>query len=173
MDTSRIWYAYFTEKVATKAGTDEMLQDLVMTVVHAAADFDMYATGKVEPDNQDHAESYEYYRDIINRLGIPPQAIIDVIDECCPDDERDNLTERAAVDAVEAERYVPIVLGKREDDTEMPAARLLEACEQALTALNTAPRFRVPALDAGEEKMDSYKIASLLSRVIKLAKGEE
>ncbi len=49
---------------------------------------------------------------------------------------------------------------------------LLEACEQALTALNTAPRFRVPALDAGTEKMDSYKIASLLTRVIALAKGE-
>ncbi len=50
---------------------------------------------------------------------------------------------------------------------------LLEACEQALTALNTAPRFRVPALDTGTEKMDSYKIASLLTRLIALAKGEE
>ncbi len=49
---------------------------------------------------------------------------------------------------------------------------LLAACEQALTALNTAPRFRVPALDTGTEKMDSYMIASLLTRVIALAKED-
>ncbi len=61
--------------------------------------------------------------------------------------------------------------------TDMQTARLLaaaplllESCERALTALNTAPRFRVPALDSGKEKMDSYKIASLLTRVIVLAK---
>ena len=53
------------------------------------------------------------------------------------------------------------------------APALLEACERALTALNTAPRFKVPALDTGTEKMDSYKIASLLTRVIALVKGEE
>ncbi len=52
------------------------------------------------------------------------------------------------------------------------APALLEACELALAALNTAPRFRVPALDTSEGKTDSYQIASLLSSAIKLAKGD-
>ncbi len=106
MGASRIWYDYFTEEVAAKARTDEMLQELVLAIVHAAADFDMYATGKVDPDNEDHSGAYEYFRDLVNRLGLPPQAIIDVIDECLPDDTRDNLTERAAEDPVEAEMVI-------------------------------------------------------------------
>ncbi len=52
------------------------------------------------------------------------------------------------------------------------APALLEACETALVALNTAPRFRVPALDTSEGKIDSYKVASRLGKVIALAKGE-
>lgn len=49
---------------------------------------------------------------------------------------------------------------------------LLDACEKALVALNTAPRFKVPALDTADGKMDSYTIASLLDRAIRLAKGD-
>ena len=103
MDGSRIWYDYFTKEVAARARTDELLQDLILAVVYAASDFDMYATGKADPDNQDHGCSYEYFRNLINKLGIPPQAITDVIDECFPDDTRDNLTERDAVDDVTVE----------------------------------------------------------------------
>lgn len=56
--------------------------------------------------------------------------------------------------------------------TVSPASLLLDACEKALVALNTAPRFKVPALDAPGGKMDSYMIASLLGRAIRQAKGE-
>ena len=103
MISSPIWYDYFTEAVAAKAREDGLLQELVLAVVHAAADFDMYATSKADPDNQDHGGSYEYFRDLVNRLGIPPQAILDVIDECFPDDDRDNLTESGVADDVEVE----------------------------------------------------------------------
>lgn len=50
------------------------------------------------------------------------------------------------------------------------APLLLEMCERALAALNTAPMFMVPALHTKEEKCNSYKIAGELSRVVKLAK---
>ena len=46
------------------------------------------------------------------------------------------------------------------------APELLATLEQAVAALNTAPRFRVPSLDT-----DSYKIAALCDRVIAKAKG--
>ena len=39
---------------------------------------------------------------------------------------------------------------------------LLEALQQALTALNTAPRFRVPSLET-----NSYKIAAICDAAIK------
>ncbi len=103
MNTPGIWYEYLTEAVAAKARTDEMLQELIVAVVHAAADFDMYATGKVDPDNEDHSGSYAYFRNIIDRLGIPTQAILDVIDECLPDDPRANLTKCSAVAEVAVE----------------------------------------------------------------------
>jgi hypothetical protein len=47
-----------------------------------------------------------------------------------------------------------------------PSPTLLEGLEQALAALNTAPRFRVPSFDT-----DSYAIAALCSRIIARAKG--
>ena len=99
MDAGRIWYTYFTDDVAVKARTDDMLQDLVLAIVHAAADYDMYATGKSCPDHEDFCGSYGYFRDLLDRLGIPPQAITDTIDECFPYDTRDNLTEKAALTA--------------------------------------------------------------------------
>jgi hypothetical protein len=43
---------------------------------------------------------------------------------------------------------------------------LLNAVEQALQALNTAPRFRIPHLDT-----DSYEIAAACGRAIAKAKG--
>ncbi len=46
------------------------------------------------------------------------------------------------------------------------AGELLDALEQAVQALNTAPRFRVPHLDT-----DSYKIAAICERAIAKAKG--
>ena len=93
--SARIWYNYFTKEVAASARTDEMLQCLVLAVVHAAADYDMYATGKSNPDTDDYRSSYGYFRDLVDKLGIPPQAIADTIDECFPDDPRYNLTECA------------------------------------------------------------------------------
>lgn len=61
-------------------------------MVHAAADFDIFVTGKADADRNDHERSYWYFRDILNRLGIPPQAITNVIEECRPGDARSNLT---------------------------------------------------------------------------------
>jgi hypothetical protein len=46
------------------------------------------------------------------------------------------------------------------------APDLLAALEQAVAALNTAPRFAVPSLDT-----DSYAIAALCDRAIAKAKG--
>jgi len=46
------------------------------------------------------------------------------------------------------------------------AGDLLTALEQAVQALNTAPRFKVPHLDT-----DSYAIASICDRAIAKAKG--
>ena len=52
-------------------------------------------------------------------------------------------------------------------DAEEPAALdLLAALKQAITALNTAPRFAVPSLDT-----TSYEIAAQCDRVIAQAKG--
>jgi hypothetical protein len=48
----------------------------------------------------------------------------------------------------------------------LAAQDLLEALEQALQALNTAPRFRIPHLDT-----DSYEIAAACDRAIAKAKG--
>lgn len=48
----------------------------------------------------------------------------------------------------------------------LAADDLLAALEQAVEALNTVPRFRVPHLDT-----DSYAIASLCDRTIAKAKG--
>ncbi len=104
-----LWrYAYFTEDVAAKARTDELLQDLILAVVNTAADCDMYSTGKLTSSSEDHADSYHYFREILERLGIPPQAILDVIDECFPAHPGANLTERDAVDTVEAEIITPV-----------------------------------------------------------------
>jgi hypothetical protein len=49
----------------------------------------------------------------------------------------------------------------------LAAEDLFNALEKALTALNTAPRFRVPRLDT-----DSYAIATACGRAIAKAKGE-
>jgi hypothetical protein len=106
MDTAKkpFWhYAYFTDDVAARARDDELLQELVLAVVNITADYDMSATGKLNLSSEDHADSYHYFRIILEQLGIPPQAILDIIDGCFPDDDRDNLTERDAVDNVEAE----------------------------------------------------------------------
>jgi len=46
------------------------------------------------------------------------------------------------------------------------ATELLNAIDQAVAALNTAPMFQVPGLDT-----DSYKIAALCDRAIAKAKG--
>ena len=43
---------------------------------------------------------------------------------------------------------------------------MLEALDQALTALNTAPRFAVPSLDT-----NSYKIAALCEAAIRETRG--
>lgn len=99
MDIVRIWYTHFTEKVAVRARTDEMLQLLVLAVIHAAADYDMYATGKSKPNNEDYRASYYYFRELVDKLGISPQAITDVIDGCFPDAPHDDLTERNAITA--------------------------------------------------------------------------
>ena len=48
----------------------------------------------------------------------------------------------------------------------LAAQDLLDALEQAVQALNTAPRFAVPHLDK-----DSYEIASVCDRAIAKAKG--
>jgi hypothetical protein len=48
----------------------------------------------------------------------------------------------------------------------LAAGDLLAALEQAVQALNTAPRFRVPHLAT-----DSYKIAAVCDRAIAKAKG--
>jgi hypothetical protein len=50
----------------------------------------------------------------------------------------------------------------------LAAPDLFKALEKALIALNTAPRFDVPALDT-----DSYAIAADGGRAIRLAKGDE
>lgn len=47
----------------------------------------------------------------------------------------------------------------------LAAQDLLDALEQAVAALNAAPRFRVPGLDK-----DSYQIASICDRAIAKAK---
>ncbi len=44
---------------------------------------------------------------------------------------------------------------------------MLVALQQAVAALNTAPRFKVPGLDT-----DSYAIAALCDRAISKARGE-
>jgi hypothetical protein len=56
----------------------------------------------------------------------------------------------------------------RDDDMHLrlAASNLLGALEQAVQALNTAPRFAVPHLDT-----DSYKIAAVCDRAIAKAKG--
>jgi hypothetical protein len=46
------------------------------------------------------------------------------------------------------------------------ASELLEALEQAVVALNTTPRFKVPSLDT-----NSYEIAAICDRAIAKAKG--
>lgn len=48
----------------------------------------------------------------------------------------------------------------------LAASDLLAALEQAVTALNTAPRFAIPNLES-----DSYKIAAMCDRAIAKAKG--
>jgi hypothetical protein len=55
-----------------------------------------------------------------------------------------------------------------DDDLRLRSAAtdLLQALEQAVKALNTAPRFSVPALD-----MDSYEVAAICDRAIAEAKG--
>ena len=92
----RYRHPWLTEEVATRARTDELFEELIVAVVNAAADFDMFATGKADADGNDHESSYWYFRDILNRLGVPPQAITDVIDECFPGDTGRNLTECGA-----------------------------------------------------------------------------
>jgi hypothetical protein len=47
-----------------------------------------------------------------------------------------------------------------------PAPTLLDALQQAVAALNTAPRFAVPSFDT-----DSYRIAALCDLAIAKAKG--
>ena len=96
MARSSFCYLYLTDDVRAKAREGDLLQELVIAVVHTAADYDMYATGKSNPDNDDYQSSYDYFRELVDKLGIPPQAITDAIDECFPDDPRDNLTECCA-----------------------------------------------------------------------------
>jgi hypothetical protein len=48
------------------------------------------------------------------------------------------------------------------------APELLEALQQAVTALNTAPRFNVPGLGT-----DSYEIAAICDRAISAAKPQQ
>jgi hypothetical protein len=50
----------------------------------------------------------------------------------------------------------------------LAAPDLFDALEKALTALNTAPCFKVPKLDT-----DSYAIAAACGRAIAKAKGED
>ena len=89
----RYCYPWLNEEVAARARTDDLLEELVVAVVNAAADFDLFATGKADAGRNDHESSYWYFRDILNRLGIPPQAIVDVIEECFPNGTGGNLTE--------------------------------------------------------------------------------
>lgn len=46
------------------------------------------------------------------------------------------------------------------------APEMLDALQQAVQALNTVPRFQVPHLSS-----DSYRIASICTRAIAMAKG--
>lgn len=50
----------------------------------------------------------------------------------------------------------------------LAAPDLLEALEQALVALNTAPRFKVPILGV----IDSYAVAAICEAAIAKAKGD-
>lgn len=50
----------------------------------------------------------------------------------------------------------------------LAAADMLEALEQALVALNTAPRFKVPILGV----IDSYAVAAICEAAIAKAKGD-
>lgn len=60
------------------------------------------------------------------------------------------------------------VAGWVDDDVlvRIAAPHLLDALKQAVTALNTAPRFKVPALDC-----DSYAVAAECDRAIAMTKG--
>lgn len=60
----------------------------------------------------------------------------------------------------------PVAVQSADAELLAAAPALLAALTQALTALNTAPRFDVPSLDA-----DSYRIASVCSRAIAAATG--
>lgn len=72
---------YLTEEVATRARMDELLQELIQALVYTVVDYDMYVTGKFVPSDDDHEDTYWYFRGIFDRLGTPLQAVVDVIDE--------------------------------------------------------------------------------------------
>ena len=67
-----------------------------------------------------------------------------------------------------AETDSAIPCRQQEADAHLMAAspEMLDALQQAVTALNTVPRFAVPALDT-----DSYAIASICDRALARAKG--
>lgn len=55
-----------------------------------------------------------------------------------------------------------------------PAPDLLDVCREALSALNRAPRFKVPSNGISPAKdTDSYAIASRLEQAIAKAEGKK
>jgi len=58
--------------------------------------------------------------------------------------------------------------------TSTPAPDLLDVCREALAALNTAPRFKVPSNGISPAKdTDSYAIASRLEKAIAKSEGKK
>jgi len=58
--------------------------------------------------------------------------------------------------------------------TSTPAPDLLDVCREALAALNTAPRFKVPSNGVFPAKdTDSYAIASRLEKAVARAEGKK
>jgi len=58
--------------------------------------------------------------------------------------------------------------------TKRPTPDLLDVCREALSALNRAPRFKVPSNGTSPAKdTDSYAIASRLEKAIAKAEGKK
>jgi hypothetical protein len=74
---------------------------------------------------------------------------------------------QARFEVIDVETGKTVATLAPEEWHEMLAAwELLDALEQAVQALNTAPRFSVPHLDT-----DSYRIAIVCDHAIRKAKG--